>query len=97
MTIRAIETRYAGCRFRSRIEARWGVFLDHLKITWEYEGQGFTLPSGTRYLPDFKLPDLGLFLEIKGTEPGAKDMSKVREFAVAAKEHGYVTDRKSVV
>lgn len=29
-TIRAIETRYAGCRFRSRLEARWAVFFDHL-------------------------------------------------------------------
>jgi hypothetical protein len=24
-TIAALETRYAGCRFRSRLEARWAV------------------------------------------------------------------------
>lgn len=91
MTINAIETRYAGCRFRSRLEARTAVFLDHLGITWEYEQQGFQLASGARYLPDFRLPELNLFLEIKGTEPSPKDLSKVREFAVAAKENGYVT------
>ena len=90
MTIKAIETRYAGCRFRSRTEARWGVALDHLGITWEYEAQGFQLTSGARYLPDFRLPELNLFLEIKGTDPSAKDLSKVREFAVAAKENGHV-------
>ena len=90
MTIKAIETRYGGCRFRSRTEARVAVLLDHLGIEWEYEQQGFQLPSGARYLPDFRLPDLKLFLEIKGTEPGPKDLDKVREFAVAAKGHGYV-------
>ncbi|QDN57346.1 hypothetical protein [Streptomyces sp. S1D4-20] len=39
--IKAIETRYAGCRFRSRLEARWAVFFDRLNIQWEYEPQGF--------------------------------------------------------
>lgn len=73
MTIRAIETRYAGCRFRSRLEARWAVFFDHLDIAWEYEPQGYevthriTQTEGTfRYLPDFWLPDLGVWAEIKG-------------------------------
>lgn len=91
MTIAPIETRYAGCRFRSRTEARFAVFLDTLRITWEYEAQGYQLASGARYLPDFKLPDLKLFIEIKGTDPTGKDLDKVREFAVAAKGHGYVT------
>lgn len=36
----ALTTRYAGCRFRSRLEARWAVFFDHLGIEWEYEPQG---------------------------------------------------------
>jgi hypothetical protein len=52
--IKAIETQYAGCRFRSRLEARWAVFFDALDIAWEYEPEGFELPSG-RYLPDFRL------------------------------------------
>lgn len=58
MTIKAIETRYAGCRFRSRLEARWAVFFDALEVAWEYEPEGFELPSG-RYLPDFLLHGLG--------------------------------------
>ena len=91
MTISPIETRYAGCRFRSRTEARFAVLLDRLSLTWEYEGQGFQLPSGRRYLPDFKLPDLKIFLEIKGAEPTQRELGKVREFAVAAHEYGYVT------
>lgn len=39
--IRAIETRFKGYRFRSRLEARWAVFFDALGIRWEYEPQGF--------------------------------------------------------
>lgn len=49
-----IETAYAGCRFRSRLEARWAVFFDALGVPWEYEPQGYSLPSGP-YLPDFRL------------------------------------------
>ena len=52
--IKPIETRYAGCRFRSRLEARWAVAFDHLKVEWEYEPEGFETSAG-RYLPDFRL------------------------------------------
>jgi hypothetical protein len=55
VTIKAIETRYAGCRFRSRLEARWAVFFDHLHIAWKYEPEGFVC-GPVRYLPDFTLP-----------------------------------------
>ncbi|MFB7440204.1 hypothetical protein ACFC01_17905 [Streptomyces mirabilis] len=66
--IKAIETRYAGCRFRSRLEARWAVFFDQLGITWEYEPQGYIVgPERVPYLPDFWLPELGLWVEVKGS------------------------------
>jgi hypothetical protein len=65
----AIETRYAGCRFRSRLEARWAVFFDHAGIRWEYEPQGFVV-GGRPYLPDFLLPDCGTWVEVKGAEEG---------------------------
>lgn len=52
--IKAIETRYAGCRFRSRLEAKWAVFFDALDIEWEHEPEGFETSAG-RYLPDFKI------------------------------------------
>lgn len=66
MEIKPIETRYAGCRFRSRLEARWAVVFDHLEIQWQYEPQGFEIPGGGRYLPDFWLASLGLWAEVKG-------------------------------
>lgn len=53
--LKPIQTRYSGHFFRSRCEARWAVFFDHLNLRWEYEVEGFELPDGTRYLPDFKI------------------------------------------
>lgn len=65
--IKPIETRYAGCRFRSRMEARYAVFFDALGIDWQYEPEGFTLSDGTRYLPDFYLPAQNQWAEVKAT------------------------------
>lgn len=63
--IQAIETSYAGCRFRSRLEARWAVYLDKCGIKWEHEPEGFKLESGEWYLPDFYLPGEDAWLEVK--------------------------------
>lgn len=78
--MKPIPTRYAGCHFRSRLEARWAVFFDHLGIEWEYEPQGFELPSGRRYLPDFLLPTCGTWIEVKGSDE-ALDRELIREAA----------------
>lgn len=64
--IKAIETRYKGYRFRSRLEARWAVFFDALNLEWEYEKEGYDLGDGTYYLPDFWLPELEIWYEVKG-------------------------------
>lgn len=41
--IQAIETRYKGYRFRSRLEARWAVFFDELGVPWRYEPEGYLI------------------------------------------------------
>ena len=75
--IKAIETTYKGYRFRSRLEARWAVFFDAMRILWKYEDQGYEKEveydgkiKTYRYLPDFFLPDPwgdgGMFVEVKG-------------------------------
>lgn len=63
--MKAIETQYKGYRFRSRLEARWAVFMDALGLRWEYEVEGYDLGEQGYYLPDFWLPELELLLEIK--------------------------------
>lgn len=69
MTIKAIETLYKGYKFRSRLEARWAVFFDALGVEWEYEPEGYILSTGEHYLPDFWLPDTGVWVEVKGMLP----------------------------
>ena len=78
---RAIQTVYNGYRFRSRLEARWAVFFDALGIRYEYEPEGFELDDGTRYLPDFYLPDIngGTYVEVKG-QMDDKSYRKVQAF-----------------
>lgn len=73
-TIQAIETTYAGCRFRSRLEARWAVFFDTIGWEWQYEPEGFERSWGwgetetvVRYLPDFYLPTTETWVEVKGS------------------------------
>ena len=65
MDIKPIETHYNGYRFRSRLEARWAVFFDAAGIKYEYELEGFELPNGQKYLPDFHLPEFKAYVEIK--------------------------------
>lgn len=92
--IRALETDYRGIRFRSRLEARWAVFLDTLGVRYHYERQGYELLfdwPGQRgkvwYLPDFWLPDYGLHMEVKGcvTEHDVKTLS----WAACPHIHGF--------
>lgn len=64
MDYKPIQTRYKGCKFRSRLEARWAVFFDAMAIEWEYEKEGYELPSGN-YLPDFWLPQVSMWAEVK--------------------------------
>ena len=64
-TLKAIPTIYKGVTFRSRLEARWAAYFDERSEPWEFEPEGYELPSG-RYLPDFWLPKF----QLRGCSPG---------------------------
>lgn len=101
-SIKPIETAYNGYLFRSRLEARWAVFFDSLGIRYEYEAEGYDLPPlpkqealiadinnefGTiRYLPDFYLSDLDLFVEVKGRALSEKEWGKVVRLAYGSRK-----------
>lgn len=98
-TFKAIETRYKGYRFRSRLEARWAVFFDALGTKWEYEKEGYELPSG-HYLPDFWLPygpfgdpemvGAGFWVEIKPIAPTQHEMQLMAELVKCTGHRGYI-------
>lgn len=81
--IKAIETRYKGYRFRSRLEARWAVFFDHLGLRWQFEPEGFDLSAHGLgyYLPDFFLPDLNYWIEVKPESFSSRDAGAYRKLA----------------
>lgn len=85
--IAPLETRYAGYRFRSRIEARWAVFFTRLGLDWEYETQGFKVGrTQLPYLPDFYLPVLNLYVEVKPAFAKKVDPEGVRRWEEFAGE-----------
>jgi hypothetical protein len=57
--IKAIQTKYNGYHFRSRLEARWAVFFDTLGIKYLYENEGYDLGELGWYLPDFEIKAFG--------------------------------------
>lgn len=85
--VKAIPTQYAGHEFRSRLEARWAVFFDHLHISWDYEPEGYELPHG-RYLPDFYLPSIhgGCWYEVKGQEPTTHELDLAGDLAITTRQ-----------
>lgn len=89
MNVKAIETAYRGYRFRSRLEARWAIFFDALGIPWEYEKEGYELPSG-RYLPDFWLPQHECWIEIKPCAPDERAQQLMRELVEGTRQPGYI-------
>lgn len=74
--VRSLPTYYNGTVFRSRLEARWAIIFDEMGIAWEYEaeaisvlryfGTGIHLDEYFGYLPDFYLPEVDAFVEVKG-------------------------------
>lgn len=86
---------YAGplgtINMRSKSETLFALHLDSLGVVWSYEPQRFDLGWST-YTPDFYLPDLDLWIEVKGqwTETSLRKFSEFqqthRAFAVLAKD-----------
>jgi len=66
-------TWYNNYYFRSKLEAKWAVFFDLMKIKWNYEPEQFTCKDGSQYTPDFFLPDAILREGLEIIEPGDFD------------------------
>ncbi len=80
--IKAIDTEYRGFLFRSRLEARWAYYFDAIGTPWLYESEGYEL-DGVRYLPDFYLPELGVFVEVKPDTPRRDSPEMAKAIALA--------------
>jgi len=81
MPIKPIETRAYGHRFRSRLEARWAVAFTEAAIEWQYEPEGFDLGDAGFYLPDFWLPQVQTWAEVKPDCPSDLELAKCEALA----------------
>lgn len=73
----ALQTPYNGIVYRSRTEARWACFFTELGIEFQYEPQGFRVDSTTCYLPDFFLPAVRTWAEVKPTDFSPEERRKL--------------------
>lgn len=80
--LKAIPTTYHGIEFRSKLEAKYAQAFDRLGIVWEYEGHGFRFDDGTCYCPDFYMPEIDTYFEVKGV----LDEESRRKVELLAKE-----------
>jgi hypothetical protein len=62
--MKPIPTKHSGVWMRSRQEARFAEWCDAHKMKWLYEPEGYAC-DGQAYLPDFYLPEILCFVEVK--------------------------------
>jgi hypothetical protein len=85
----AVQTRFGGVEYRSRTEAQWSTILMEHGVRYEYEPIKFLFDLvapddwifSRTYIPDFWLPDLKLWLEVK---PHAPNLIEYRKAALLA-------------
>ncbi len=83
MFIAPIPTKYKLITFRSRLEARWAIYLDSMSIPWEYELEGFNINNDYFYLPDFYITNFNsasFYLEVKPTIPAPSYLVMLYKF-----------------
>jgi len=60
---------YDGIRFRLRVEAQWAVFFKTVRLKYEYERRYESSDKAFLVSPEFWLPELNLWLEVRIEEP----------------------------
>lgn len=81
-----------GCVFRSSWEVKVAKFLTRIGVQWEYEKHVFKMPDGRRYTPDFYLPELDLFLEVKPEIFVKNFMEHAKTVSDAGHEFKFITE-----
>jgi hypothetical protein len=88
--MKAIETKYKGIMFRSRLEARWAIFMDTMGVKYDYEPEAFDLGDGIFYTPDFWLPEVKAYLEIKPEYPSSEETEKAHRLATHTNKNVFI-------
>ncbi len=85
-----------GIGYRSKVEAHWARLFGYCKLAFHYQPGPYDISlDGTRkdYTPDFYLPELECFVEIKYSEeksPLPKECFKASRLSVVSKRPVYI-------
>lgn len=82
--IKAIPQKVDGILFRSRAEARWATFFRLAELRYQYEPEGFQLDQDW-YVPDFLLPAVPVYVEVKPSEPNEREIRVAKALAAASR------------
>lgn len=75
--------------FRSKLEVKWAQLFEGLGISSIYEPCGVVTSKG-QYIPDFYLPALKTWIEVKPFKPSHIELLKFIEVCVKHKEFGFL-------
>lgn len=67
---KSVKTVHDGVTYDSRLEAKYAIIFDALGIEYEYHVETYEFEDGTKYEPDFYLPQLRMWFEAKGVMLG---------------------------
>lgn len=84
--MKVLQSKALGHLFRSRLEARWAVAFTAHQIEWQYEPEGFDLGDGMYYQPDFWLPQVNMWAEVK---PGNMTREELDKAEALARQSGH--------
>lgn len=91
MRIDSKPTEYLNIRFKSRLEARWAVFLNEHFVVTEFRYEPFTVNN--KYTPDFlvttNIPQ-SFVLEVKPQLPNEQTINELKEIADTLKHDLYL-------
>lgn len=73
----SVQTEYMQTQFKSLNEHRFARLLDYLKLKWYYELLSVHWRDRIKsYTPDFWIPAIQLYVEVKGKEPSDDEIAK---------------------
>jgi len=86
--MKAIPTTYNHITYRSRLEARWAVYFTQMGFEFYYEFEGFDLDNAGWYLPDFYLPRVKMWAEVKPFEFTDTELTKLKALVTFTQKPG---------
>lgn len=83
--MKKLKIKYNEYSFKTKTEAKWAVYFETLGIKFQYEDYGFDL-GNMNYLPDMYLPELGMWVEIKGRDLNDYEEEKAKRLCIETKQ-----------